>query len=458
MKTYDIIICGGGISGAMAGISAARAGCKVLVADKYGYLGGMLTAGGVGPMMTFHAGNKQIVRGITGELIARLAARGKSPGHIFDTTGYTYTVTPFDAEAMKHELETMLLEACGEVLYHAMLEKAEAENGILREVTFTVKGGSVTVGAKVFIDATGDAELSVMSGVGYTKGFNNDGICQPLTMNLKMGNVDIPRVREFIKSHVEEFPRIENDLHIVDRAPRLSIGGFTKILEKAIKTGELDFDKDDVLFFETNNPGEVIVNTSRMKDFDPTDPWSLSMAEVEGRKQALMLEKFLIRRVPGFERSYLIYSGPGQVGVRSSRQIKGVYTLTHIDLITGRKFPDTVAYGGYPIDVHEPKGGFSKEYLELSHEDKHMKWGHIYSIPYRCLINNTVENLITVGRCISAEFLAQSAVRVSPIAGSIGHAGGAAAAAAVKNNTTPLKTDVSFIKQLLHEQGAYIED
>ncbi len=455
---YDIVICGGGISGAVAGISAARAGQKVLVADKYGYLGGMLTAGGVGPMMTFHAGNKQIVRGITGELIARLAARGKSPGHIFDTTGYTYTVTPFDAEAMKYELETMLLEAGGDVLYHALLQSVEQVDGILKRVVFTVKTGTVAVEADIFIDATGDAQLSVMSGVGYTKGDDDNGICQPMTMNLKMGNVNIPRVREYIKGHVEEFPRIEDDLHIVDRADRLSIGGFVKTLQAAIETGEIGFDKDDVLFFETNNPGEVIVNTSRIKEFDPTDPWQFTKAEIEGRKQAQMLEQFLIRRIPGFEQAYLIHSGPGQVGVRSSRQIKGVYTLTHFDLMSGKKFEDTIAHGGYPIDVHEPKGGFSEAYLALSHEDKHMQWGHVYNIPYRCLINETVKNLITVGRCISAEFLAQGAIRVSPIAGAIGHGGGAAAAVALKNRVLPADVDVSAVRQLLREQGAYLED
>lgn len=455
---YDIVVCGGGISGAVAAISAARAGQKVLVAEQFGYLGGMLTAGGVGPMMTFHAGNKQVVQGITGELIARLAARGKSPGHIFDTTGYTYTVTPFDAEAMKHELETMLLEAGGQVLYHAMLQEAKQQGGLLRQLTFTTKNGMVTAEADVFIDATGDAELAVMVGVGYTKGADDNGICQPLTMNLKMGNVNIARVREYIKGHVEEFPRIAQDLHIVDRAGRLSIGGFVKTLEAAIQTGEIDFDKDDVLFFETNNPGEVIVNTSRMKEFDPTDPWQLSMAEVAGRKQALMLERFLIRRVPGFEQAYLIHSAPGQVGVRSSRQIKGVYTLTHFDLMRGQRFDDAIAYGGYPIDVHEPKGGFSEEYLALSHEEKHMGWGHVYQIPYRCLINETVPNLITVGRCISAEFLAQGAIRVSPIAGAVGHGGGAAAAIAAKEQILPTQVEAKAVRQLLRDQGAYLED
>lgn len=90
MKKYDVIIVGGGISGAVAAISVAREGVSVLIVEQYGFLGGMLTAGGVGPMMTFHAGKYQVVRGITDEVIQRLIIKGKSPGHIFDTTGYTH--------------------------------------------------------------------------------------------------------------------------------------------------------------------------------------------------------------------------------------------------------------------------------------------------------------------------------------------------------------------------------
>ena len=116
MNEFDIIVVGGGISGTIAAIAASREGVKPLIVEKYGFLGGMLTAAGVGPMMTFHAGHKQVVRGITAELVDRLVAKGKSPGHIADTTGYTYTVTPFDAEAMKHELEIMLLERWGQSL------------------------------------------------------------------------------------------------------------------------------------------------------------------------------------------------------------------------------------------------------------------------------------------------------------------------------------------------------
>ena len=454
--TFDAVVCGAGISGAAAAIAAGRTGARVLLADRFGSPGGMLTAAGVGPMMTFHAGETQAVRGVTGELIDRMAAKGASPGHILDTTTYTYTVTPFDAEAMKVELEEMLAEAGVALLYHAMLDSAEADGGAIRKLVFTVKGGHIAVKAKVFIDATGDADLAHMAGVPCTVGMDGNGISQPLTTNLKLVNVDIAAVKAYIRANPANFPAMIDAPKVIDRAPRLSLNGFRKELKAARESGELDFDRETVLFFETNNPNEVIVNMSRMQDFDPTDAWQLTQAEIEGRKQARQLVRFLNKRVRGFENAVLVQTSPGQVGVRSSRQINGLYTLTHIDLIKGTRFADTIAHGGYPIDVHEPKGGHSAAFRALTEEEKQMGNGHIYDIPLRSLLCAQYDNLIVVGRCVSTEFLAQSAIRVSPIAGAIGHAGGAAAAVAIKQGKAPTDVDADDVRALLTEQNAFL--
>lgn len=451
---YDVIVVGGGISGSVAAIAVARTGAKTLLVEQYGFLGGMLTAAGVGPMMTFHAGEKLAVQGITNELIENMKKKGKSPGHIFDTTGYTYSVTPFDAEGMKHELEAMLLESGGEILYHTMLAGVERDDARITAITVCNKAGISELKAKVFVDATGDADLSAWAGVDFIKGREQDGACQPMTMNVKVRNVNIEKVKEFIKRSNDEFPRLKGDLEIVDRSSRLSIGGFVLTFQDAREKGEITFERKELLFFETNAPGEVIINTTRVEGHDSTDPWSLSRAETEGRRQVREIEKFLKTRIEGFEDSIVQYSGPA-IGVRSSRQIKGVYVLTLDDLSKCVRFDDVIAHGGYPVDIHPPKEDETTK--KLRKLLPHFAAGEIYSVPYRALINEKVLNLVTVGRCISTTFEAQGAIRVTPIAGAVGHAGGVAAGLAVKGDANLSNVSIQELQRVLKEQGAYLE-
>ena len=165
-----MIVLGGGISGSMAAISAARAGVSVLLIEQYGFLGGTLTACGTGPMMTFHAGDKMAVQGICNELICRLKRRGLSTGHIFDTTNYTYSVTPFDAEGMKQELETMCMEAGVALLYHTTLTDVVKENNRICAVEISNKSGKTLVKGRFFVDATGDADMTFLLGNPFLRG------------------------------------------------------------------------------------------------------------------------------------------------------------------------------------------------------------------------------------------------------------------------------------------------
>ncbi|GIO36597.1 hypothetical protein J41TS12_14580 [Paenibacillus antibioticophila] len=448
MRHYEVIVSGGGVSGAIAAIAAARAGAKTLIVEANGFLGGTLTAAGVGPMMTFHAGKKQAIQGITDELIQRLRRIGKSPGHIEDATNYTYSVTPFDAEAMKHELETMLLEAGGDILYHTMLAGVVTNGSRITSLTLCNKAGLSEITGDVFIDATGDGDVAAWAGVEFAKGRESDGMSQPMTLKMKMRNVDTSAIRDYIRKHPEEFTRMNQDLSVMDTAERLSVIGFEKQFKEAKERGEVTIKREDVLFFETNNPGEVIMNTTRILGCDSTDPWSLSLAEIEGRRQCRELELFLRKYVPGFEEAIVVSTGPS-IGVRGSRQIKGQYTLTGEDILTMKKFDDVIAHSGYPIDIHSPDGeGTTHGRLE---------WGGMYGIPYRSLVTDQFDNLIVVGRCLSATFEAQAAVRTTPTVGAIGQAGGTAAALAVKSRKAVTEVDIAELQRKLREEGAYLE-
>ncbi|MGZ9583353.1 FAD-dependent oxidoreductase [Paenibacillus marinisediminis] len=447
-KRYDVVIVGGGISGAMAAIAASAVGAKTLIVESHGFLGGTLTANGVGPMMTFHAGEKHVIKGFTDQLIERLKKLNKSPGHIFDTVGFTYSVTPFDAEAMKHELELMVTEAGADILYHTMLTGVQTENGRIISITLCNKSGLSEIEASVFIDGSGDGDLSVGAGAAYTKGRESDGAMQPLTLKMKMYNVDIPRVKAYVHAHPEDFPNYKGDTSIIEKAPRLSIAGFDSLFKKAKARGEISIPRENILFFETNNAGEVILNTTRIIGHDATDAFSLSRAEIEGRRQCRELEYFVRKYIPGFEHAVVESTGPS-IGVRSSRQIVGMYTLTVEDLLGQRLFEDTIAHSGYPVDIHSPDGEGTK-YQKL-------EWGGMYSIPYSCMITKTVKNLIVIGRCISATFEAQAAMRTTPTTGAIGQAGGVAAALAVKDAVDVQDVDIKRVQTILKEQGAYLE-
>jgi hypothetical protein len=410
----------------------------------------MLTAAGVGPMMTFHAGDTQVVRGITDELITRLKAKGKSTGHIYDTTKYTYTVTPFDIEAMKYELDLMFSEAGVDTLFHTMFADVGVCEGKIKDITVCNKAGLTKLTAKIYIDATGDADLAFRAGVPCEKGRKDDGKCQPATLKARFNGVDVSALRAYIKSHPQDFPTLEGDVESIDKGCRLSLGGFLSLVAEAKKNGEFNIRRDSLLLFETSNPGEFIINTTRIFDCDPTDPVSLSKAEITGRGQTASLERFLKKYVPGFEKANLMFTGPN-IGVRSSRQIAGVSKLKADDVLGFKKDSSCIAFCGYPIDIHPIEAGKAEHYI-VPRFDK----GEYFGIPLGCMLNNTITNLITTGRCVSAEFEAQAAIRTTPTVGALGHAAGAAAIRALKNRVDTGGIDAREVRELLKKQGAFI--
>ena len=445
---HDVVVVGGGIAGSLAAVAVARKGCSVIVIEETGQLGGSLTSSGTGPMMTFHAGEKQVIRGLGEELISRLREKGLSPGHTVDSTGYTYTVTPFDAEGMKRELELMILEAGGNILYHAVLCDVNVSEKLIG-ITVLCCSQRIDIEGKVFIDATGDASLAMMAGVPVEVGRSSDGKNQPMTMNFRLSGVDIQLIRRLMDENVSIFPFLApHEKGLERKAVRLSCSGFQDIMKRGIESGELDIDRDIVLFFEDNNPGEVIVNMTRISELSPVDPLEFSQAETEGRRQVWLMYSFLKNNIPGFRNSLLLSSGP-RVGVRSSRRIRGVYSITARDMIDETKFDDGIACCGYPIDIHSADGAAT--------DSTFLRWGGYYSIPYRCLINDRVSNIMAAGRDVSSTFEANASLRVSPCCTALGQAAGTAAALAVKNSVSPLNVPIPELRRILSEDGAIVE-
>lgn len=450
---YDVVIVGGGVSGSVGAIAAARCGAKVLLVEEHGFLGGSLTAMGVGPMMSFHnAAGTQVVRGIPDELIERLKARGASLGHIPDTTTYCSTVTPFDSEELKIELETMLSEAGVAVLYHTQLAGAETAGERLTHVVLCNKAGLTAVTARVFIDATGDGDLAARAGAPFHFGRASDGAAQPMTMNLKLANVDTEAVRAYALGHPEDFlwhHGAEIGLRRLRTAQRFSLAGFVTAWRAARERGEVDVPRDHVLFFETAVPGVVIVNTSRVTGCDATDPLQLSRAEMIGRRQCAQIFRFLRAHAAGFAHAIRMDTA-AKIGVRETRHVQGRYLLTAEDLVAARSFPDAIAQGGYPIDIHAP-GAETTATVPV-------KANTAYQIPLRALLVAQPVNLIVVGRCVSATHEAAAAIRVTPIAMAMGQAGGVVAALASQLDVTPDAVPFASIRAQLLRQGAHLPE
>jgi hypothetical protein len=417
-QSYDVLVAGGGPSGIAAAVAAARLGADTLLVERYGFLGGAGTAMMVNPWMSYWASggsNVQLIFGVLQELIDRMTEMGMY--------GHPKQKTAFDPEALKVAAEQLCQEAGVKLLYHSFLGEAVMDGSGTRidAVKFANKAGLVELKASMYVDATGDADLAALAGATVEKGREVDSLSQPMTLNFRMANVD------------------------VDRLP--SRAAITELYKAAKRRGEIRCPREDVLWFYANQPGVIHFNTTRVVRKDATNPWELTEAEIEGRRQVQQLVAFLKAEVAGFEESYLQTTAP-QIGVRESRRVVGEYRLTAEELLASCRFDDVIARGAYPVDIHNPDG----EGTVL----KHLPPGEWYDIPFRTLVPKKIENLLIGGRPISSTHEAHSAIRVQPIAMAIGQAAGTAAALCATGQVKPRGLDVRRVQEALTRQGAVL--
>ncbi len=322
-----------------------------------------------------------------------------------------------------------------------MLAGVKREGRKIMSIKVCNKAGVSEVSARIYVDATGDADLSRFAGIAYQKGRPKDGFGQPMTTNVKITNVDMDLVKQDMEAHPENFTMNPTTLH---SAKRLSVAGYFKELEAARAAGEITFERESVLFFETPNHNEVILNMTRVIKLDATIPEQFSKAEMEGRRQAWEAFRFLKKRIPAFSDAIFMATGT-QIGVRETGRILGRYLLTADDLLTGKEFPDAICRGGYPIDIHNPTGTNTTSY--------HMNDGASYTIPFRCLLPVEVDNLLVSGRAISSTHEAAAAIRVTPLAMTTGQAAGTAAALCATNSVPTGDLDVELLRRTLVLDG-----
>ena len=422
MKKYDVAVVGGGFSGVAAAISAARQGMKVILIEKANCLGGAATNALVSPLVPFWTvinGEKVFLnRGILEEILNEVKKIHIETGD--DTTEYNH-MRYFNEEYLKLVLNRMVIEAGVEILFHSYLTDVSVEDDEITEITLTSRSGEFKISADYFIDATGDALLTYMSGYKVNLGREEDNLCQPMTLCFRVGNVDA-------ESYHKNSAALANKL-------------YNEFQEK----GKIKNLRENILTFNTTDDNIIHFNSTRIVKRNPVDPFDLTKAELEAREQVMELFKFMKENIPEFKNATLL-STASEIGVRESRMIEGEYTLTVDDIKELKQFDDSIALGNYCIDIHSPDG---RGTTLMFFED-----GEYYSIPYRTLIPKNSKNLLVVGRCISVDHEAQSSMRVMPIVCSIGEAAGVAVSMACKNKTGVNEIDVQNLRNTLEENGA----
>lgn len=439
----DVLVVGGGPAGLAAALGAAGAGASVVLAERYGFLGGNATAALVMPLMSFHnearaapdAGTEDVLRllptdhgpgepvvaGPLVELLDRLVA---TAGAIAPSQQTGYTV-PFDPEAYKLVTLDLLDESGVSYLLHALASGLVDD----RTVVFETKSGPLVIRAETIVDASGDGDVAAAAGAPFDLGRDEDSLTQPMTLMFRMVGFDRARFGDYVREHPGQWR---------------GVYGLWDLIAEANAAGELDLPREDLLFFATPHEGEISVNGTRVSG-SATDVFALTAAEAASRRQLREIAGFLRRRVPGFEESYVVQSGM-TVGVRETRRVLGDYILTADDVLTGRSFEDAVARGSYPIDIHEPDGkGTILRRLPL---------GGAYDIPLRALTPRGLDRLLVSGRCISGTHEAHASYRVTPIAMATGHAAGICAALAAARRCATREVDHRDVQRELLRQHA----
>ncbi|MCL6554648.1 MAG: FAD-dependent oxidoreductase [Firmicutes bacterium] len=448
----QVLVVGGGPAGAVAALAAARGGAEVVLIERFGFLGGNLTAGMVAPMMGFHAGDLQIVRGIPHEIVRAMVAMGASPGHVPDPVDFCDTITPFDYEALKRVLHQLVLGAGVRVLFHTLLVGAELGPGPGSTAWVWQRDGFRKIEARIVVDASGDGEFCALAGLPFEVGRPCDGPTQPMSMLFRLVGVNWDRVMDHLEAHPEEMQHEAAGRGWIDPAwvRRLPIRGFSAfqgLMREARASGELDIPRDRLLVFEGVYPGEAIVNATRVARRSGIVGPELSDAEVEARRQVYQLMDFLPRRVPGFEGARLVGT-PAQLGIRETRRVVGLVMVSEGDALSARRFPDAVAACAYPIDIHDPAtGGMTF---------RRFAPGNYFTIPYRALLPRGAGNVLVAGRCFSGTHEALASARISAVAMAMGQAAGTAAAMAARSKVAVERLDPGDLCRRLDADGAFV--
>lgn len=414
---YDVVVCGGGPSGFVAAIAAARCGARTALIERLGFLGGMATASLVAPISVFNYNGRRVIDGIPWEFIERLmevgGAREEKPlGNI-----------TFSPEKYKLVAQRMVLEAGVSLYFHSHLTGCRKDGNRLTHVYIDNKNGTEAIAAKYFIDCTGDADLSCQAGVPMQPVKSE---LQPATLIFMLGGVDtgvLPKIRhsdQGVNYHDLDMKRI---LEAVGQKQKLPLYGgpwYCGVLDE----------------------GLVLLNITRTYA-NMADNRQATQTECLLREDVFTFVELLKMYVPAFKDAFLVMTAP-QAGTRETRRIQGVHTLTGDEYLEATDFPDAVSRGCHPVDIHSAES--------TNQVCKFLKDAAF--VPYRCLIAPGYPNLIVGGRAFSADGISSASVRVQASVMGLGQAAGAAAGLCVQSGVDVSGVDIGQLRAVLTSWGA----
>jgi hypothetical protein len=426
----EVLVLGGGPAGIAAAASAAAAGRQVLLVERYGFLGGMGTAAGVtnfcGLHGNVHGEMKRVVHGVADELLQRIDALGglNEPHAIFGRT----LAQAYDGAAYKCAADELLLGRGAKLLFHALAAGVVMHDDGQRIAALLVetRSGRRALRAQLFIDASGDGDLSDWAGAPWDKGDAQGEMLYP-TLMFRVAGVDDARAGEAWR----------------EVGPRML---------EAEASGRHRFARQGAILRPMKHAGEWRVNVTQIRNeagraMDGTDALQLSAGEVEGRRQVRDFFAFLRAELPGFENAYLLEIAP-QVGIRETRRVRGQAVLRGEDVLGCASFDDTIGVNAWPLEQHVAGD------VKWSWPSEHSRgFNHL---PWRMLLPQRVSNLLVAGRCASMDSVAQSAARVSGGCFVMGEAAGLGAALALRAGCAPADIDVAALQAALEQQGAYL--
>lgn len=411
LADIDVLVIGGGAAGVAAAETAGSLGKNTWLVEKYGFCGGAAVAGLSGTICGMYlatdnenAAPEQVVFGFTERF--RQALKAKNGVTEPQRYGKTFTVT-HDPLVWREVADDFLESAKATTLFHTAVTGVIMDGDAFKGVIIESNAGQSIILSKMIVDASGDAAVIARAGMSYY--FGDNGKIQNPTMFFRIAGVDMPKYLDYYGGDTICPPKVSENI------------------VTANASGEFNLPRHKIWIFPTTRPNELMVNATRLAGQDGRmlnviDPQDFTEAEITGRRQVRDYAKFLNRFVPGCEDAYVVDTGV-EVGIRQTRSIVGVETLSNEDVLTCRKRSDGICRTPWPIELH-------------SGDKPKLHWllNDYYDVPYNALVPLIGENIIVAGRCLSAEHEALASARVTAQCFEYGHAAGIAAVKAINEN------------------------